>query len=66
MVYSGCSNCNLFVERFVVGMLDNTGDRDAGSLVNESFEGLLVSRHIEEEEDGDGLALLVVVLLVAY
>ena len=42
MVYSGCSNCNLFVERFVVGMLDNTGDGDAGSLVNESFEGLLV------------------------
>ena len=46
-------------------MLDNTGDGDAGSLVNESFEGLLVSRHIEEE-DGDGLALLIVVLLVAY
>ena len=66
MVYSGCSNCNLFVERFVVGMLDNTGDGDAGSLLNESFEGLLVSRHIEEEEDGDGLALVVVVLLVAY
>ena len=65
MVYSGHSNSNLFAERFVVGMLDNAGDGDAGSLVNESFEGLLVSRHIEEE-DGDGLALLVVVLLVAY
>ena len=65
MVYSGRSNCNLFVERFIVGMFDNAGDGDAGSLVNESFEGLLVSRHIEEE-DGDGLALLVVVLLVAY
>ena len=67
MVYSGCSNCNLFVDRFVVGMLDNTGDGyAAGSLVSESFEGLLVSRHIEEDEHGDGLALLVVVLPVAY
>ena len=67
MVYSGRYNCNLFVERFVVGMFDNAGAGDAGSLVNESFEGLLVSslRHIEEE-DSDGLALLLVVLLVAY
>ena len=66
MVYSGCSNCNLFVDRFVVDMLDNTGDGDAGSLVSESFEGPLVSRHIEEEEHGDGLPLRVVVLPVAY
>ena len=27
----------------MVDMLDSTGDGDAGSLVNESFEGLLVS-----------------------